>query len=77
MLKVSHPTYAKYVERHCEASPDDWGPIMMSTCYTGPDPISIKHFSNDPKKSAEAPTVEEAFESLQKLKNRAKIRKSV
>ena len=42
--------YANTLERHCEASLDDWRPIiLMSTCYTGPGPHINQAFSNDPQ----------------------------
>jgi aryl-alcohol dehydrogenase-like predicted oxidoreductase len=68
--------YANTLERHCEASLRRLGTdyIDVYMLHWPLDPISIKHFSSDPQKIAQPPTVEEAFESLEKLKKQGKIR---
>ena len=68
--------YANTLERHCEASLRRLGTdyIDVYMLHWPLDPISIKHFSSDPQKIAQPPTVVEAFESLEKLKKQGKIR---
>ncbi|HHU79057.1 MAG: aldo/keto reductase [Caldicoprobacterales bacterium] len=68
--------YEGELQKHCEASlkrlNTDYIDVYM--LHWPLDPISIKHFTDDPKKISEPPAVQEAFGALLDLKKQGKIR---
>lgn len=68
--------YAGKLEKHCEASlrrlQTDYLDIYM--IHWPVHPHSIRHFTRDEETINHPPSIEEAFDSLQKLQNAGKIR---